>query len=78
MVNDFESNDLTETLKKQSYWPSYNNVYFPRFRDISHEEQKAETNGPALYSWNSSARALIFARDHSKVVNMTTMIAMMR
>ena len=78
MVTDFEHVDMTPTLISNTYWASYNNVYFPRFRDISGEEKMAQLKGPQLYSWQNSSRARIFARDHVKVVDMPTMINMMR
>ena len=74
MVTDFESQDMTPVLNSNSYWASYNNVYFPRFRDISGEEKLAQLRGPELYSWQNSSRARIFARDHVKVVDLPSMI----
>jgi hypothetical protein len=78
MVADFEYQDMTQTLNTNSYWASYNNIYFPRFRDLSGEEHMAQTKGPQLYSWQNSSRARIFARDHVKVVDLPSMIRMMR
>ena len=78
MVTDFEHVDMTATLISNTYWASYNNVYFPRFRDISGEEKMAQLKGPQLYSWQNSSRARIFARDHVQVVDMPTMVKMMR
>ena len=78
MVTDFLYEDMTPILNSNSYWASYNNVYFPHFRDISGEEKMAQSKGPQLYSWQNSSRARIFARDHVKVVDQPTMINMMR
>jgi len=78
MVTYYQSADMTETLKNNTYWASYNNVYFPDFRDISHEEKMVAEKGPELYSWKNSSRARIFERDHSKVVDLPTMVHMMR
>ena len=61
-----------------SYWASYNNIYFPNFRNISGEEARAKKRGPELYSWQNSSRARIFRRDQHKVVDLSTMIHMMR
>ncbi len=69
---------MTETLNKNSYWASYNNIYFPDFRNISGEEAQAKEKGPDLYSWQNSSRAKIFRRDHNKVIDLPTMIHMMR
>jgi hypothetical protein len=78
LVTEFEQQDITPILINNTYWASYNNVYFPRFRDLSGEEKKVAEMGPQLYSWANSSRAKIFARDHIKVVNLTTMMQMMR
>ena len=78
LVTDFQTQDMTPILNEASYWASYNNVYFPRFRKLSGEEDMVQKKGPQLYSWQNSSRANIFRRDHVKVVNMSTMIHMMR
>ena len=78
MTTYHESKDMTEILNNNSYWASYNNIYFPHFRDISGEEAMVREKGPALYSWQNSSRAKIFRRDHVKVVDLPTMIHMMR
>ena len=69
---------MTATLNGNSYWASYNNIYFPDFRNISGEEARAKKKGPELYSWYNSSRAQIFRRDHSHVADLSTMIQMMR
>jgi len=78
MTTYYDSADMTETLNNNSYWASYNNIYFPNFRNISGEEARAKKKGPELYSWQNSSRARIFRRDHHKVVDLPTMIHMMR
>ncbi|CAF3816372.1 unnamed protein product [Rotaria magnacalcarata] len=78
LVTNFLSQDMTDTLVNKTYWASYNNVYFPEFRKLSGEEALAQQKGPELYSWKNSSRAKIFERDHVTVVNLTTMIHMMR
>ena len=78
MIPYHESKDVTEILINNSYWASYNNIYFPNFRNISGEETLVKERGPALYSWQNSSRARIFRRDHGKVVDLPTMIHMMR
>lgn len=78
MVTYFETKDLTQILRDNTYWASYNNVYFPDFRTISHEEDMVQKKGPQLYSWQNSSRANIFRRDHVKVVDLKTMTSMMR
>jgi hypothetical protein len=74
----YESADMTETLNNNSYWASYNNIYFPDFRNISGEEEMVKKKGSELYSWQNSSRAKIFQRDHGKVLDLPTMIHMMR
>jgi hypothetical protein len=78
MVTYSKSQDMTNTLNNKTYWASYNNVYFPEFREISHEDQLVREKGPELYSWDKSSRARIFARDQHKVVDLPTMVHMMR
>ncbi|CAF4292919.1 unnamed protein product, partial [Adineta steineri] len=78
MTTYHESRDMTEILNKNSYWASYNNIYFPHFRNISGEEEMVKKKGPQLYSWQNSSRAKIFRRDHGKVIDLPTMIHMMR
>ena len=73
-----QSADMTATLNSNTYWASYNNIYFPDFRNISGEEARAKKKGPELYSWYNSSRAQIFRRDHSHVADLSTMIQMMR
>ena len=78
MTTYHESTDATEILNNNRYWASYNNIYFPNFRNISGEEALVDEKGPALYSWQNSSRAKIFRRDQNKVVDLPTMIHMMR
>ena len=78
MVTYYQSVDMTDTLIKDTYWASYNNVYFPDFRDISGEDKQVSAKGPELYSWANSSRAQIFRRDHHTVVDEDTMVHMMR
>ena len=78
MVTYYQSVDMTDRLNNRSYWASYNNIYFPDFRNISGEEEMVNKKGPELYSWQNSSRAKIFRRDHGKVVDLPTMIHMMR
>jgi hypothetical protein len=78
MVTYSQSADMTKTLIDDGYWASYNNVFFPDFRDISGEEAMVNQKGPELYSWKNSSRARIFQRNQTAVVSLTTMIQMMR
>ncbi len=78
MVTYSQSEDMTATLNNQSYWASYNNVYFENFRKISGEEERVNKLGPELYSWKNSSRARIFERDQGKVIDLPTMMHIMR
>lgn len=78
MVTYYQSTDMTDKLNQDTYWASYNNVYFPDFRVLSHEEDQVATKGPQLYSWANSSRANIFRRDHHNVTNLDSMVYMMR
>jgi len=69
--------DLTHVLQDQQYWPSYNAPYFP--------EVYNESGIPALvkkygdwFSYDKTPRAQIFRRDHTKVKDMGSMVALMR
>lgn len=78
MVTYYQSVDMTAKLVKDTYWASYNNVYFPDFRNISGEEDQVGKKGPQLYSWEHSSRANIFRRQHSNVTDLDSMFYMMR
>jgi len=78
MVTYSQSEDMTATLNNQSYWASYNNVYFENFRKISGEEERVNKLGPQLYSWKNSSRARIFERDQGTVIDLPTMMHIMR
>jgi hypothetical protein len=77
MITYYQSKDMTETLNNNSYWASYNNVYFPDFRNISGEADKEKVL-PELYSWQNSARAKIFQRDYRNVTDLPSMKRIMR
>jgi len=77
MITDFEWQDMTDTLIRDTYWASYNNVFFPRLRTLSKEEGMG-MEFPQLFSWNASSRAQIFHRDQGNVTDMHSMIRMMR
>ena len=78
MITYYQWMDMTPTLVNDRYWASYNNVYFPDFRNISGEENEVSKKGPQLYSWQHSSRANIFRRQHSNVTDKDSMIYMMR
>ena len=57
--------DMTSTLIQQSYWPSYNNPYFPDISEASGYADICQHKHEECY--NSCPRANIFKEYHSKV-----------
>ena len=72
-----ESADVTDVLQRQGYWASYNIPYFPRVYNLSgYAAQEAEQG--SFWSHDRYARATIFKRNHSDVVDTASMQRMMR
>jgi hypothetical protein len=69
--------DVTQVLREQGYWASYNVPYFEDIFKISGNEDMARTNG-SYFSYKSTARANIFRRDQSKVVDLKSLYKLMR
>ncbi|KAK5986744.1 Phospholipase B, partial [Trichostrongylus colubriformis] len=69
--------DLTHLLLRQTYWPSYNTPYFPKIFLWSESDRMVKKFGD-WYTYDKTPRALIFARDQGSVVDMHTMIKLMR
>lgn len=69
--------DKTEHLRQNSYWSSYNVAYYPYVYNISGTYDAYLKYGD-IFSYDKTARAMIFRRDQSKVVDMTTMMSIMR
>lgn len=69
--------DKTDVLRAQSYWPSYNLAYYPYVYNITGTYDAFEKYG-SFFSYDESPRASIFRRDQSKVVDLQSMINMMR
>jgi hypothetical protein len=69
--------DVTHVLKEQGYWASYNVPYFKDIYTTSGNEDIAQKNG-SYFSYNNTARAKIFRRDHSKVVDLKSLYSLMR
>ncbi|XP_060063840.1 putative phospholipase B-like 2 [Ylistrum balloti] len=72
-----EYNDMTSLLTKQAYWPSYNVPYFDEVFNRSGMPAMVEKFGD-WFTWDKTPRALIFGRDHHKVVDLDSMIKLMR
>ncbi|OWF46224.1 putative phospholipase B-like 2 [Mizuhopecten yessoensis] len=72
-----EYEDLTPLLMKQTYWPSYNVPYFDKVFNMSGMPDMVEKYGD-WFTWDKTPRALIFGRDHHRVVDLDSMIKLMR
>ena len=72
-----EARDMTDTLRGQSYWPSYNCPYFPSVFNLSGQPALVDKYGD-WFTYDRTPRALIFARDESKVKDLDSMIGLMR
>lgn len=68
-----ESKDMTDVLRAQSFWPSYNTPFFPSVFNLSGAPAMVEKYGD-WFSYDKTPRALIFKRDQSKVTDMDSMI----
>jgi len=63
--------DMTSWLIQYGYWASYNRPYFAEIYNISNQWALYYEYGEH-YSWNNTARAEIFRRNQSAVVNETS------
>eukprot|EP00042_Codosiga_hollandica_P042942 m.401136 g.401136 ORF g.401136 m.401136 type:complete len:559 (+) comp56440_c0_seq2:369-2045(+) len=71
------SNDLSDLLQTQGYYGSYNAAYDPVIRNVSGSDADEAKFGP-WFSYNATARALIFARGYQNVTSMEGMEWIMR
>ncbi|KAF8563287.1 hypothetical protein P879_10488, partial [Paragonimus westermani] len=69
--------DVTDVLKRQTYWASYNLPYFPLIYNASGVPGKVAKYGD-WYDYEKTARAQMFRRDHSSVKDLATMHKLMR
>ncbi len=72
-----ESDDVTHVLRQQGYWPSYNVPYFKFIYDLSEYNVEFKKFGD-FYSYNKTARANIFRRDHNNVIDLPSLYRLMR
>ncbi|XP_078362141.1 putative phospholipase B-like 2 [Oculina patagonica] len=72
-----EAADMSVFLQENTYWPSYNVPYFPYIFNMSGDMASYEKYG-SWFSYNGAPRAQIFKRDHNKVVDMDSMMKLMR
>lgn len=71
------SEDVTHVLRAQHYWPSYNVPYFKQIYDMSDYGSQAIKYGD-FYTYNRTARALIFRRDQRNATNLSSLYHLMR
>ncbi|XP_054925794.1 putative phospholipase B-like 2 isoform X2 [Dermacentor andersoni] len=69
--------DVTQTLRDQTYWASYNVPAFEYIYNISGWWRLVEKYGD-WFTYDKTPRALMFLRDHIKVRDMDSMIKLMR
>lgn len=69
--------DVTKVLMSQSYWASYNIPYFPKIFNDSGQPAMVKKYGD-WFTHDKNPRARIFARDHKKIVDMDSLIKLMR
>ena len=69
--------DVTDVLRKQSYWGSYNIPYFSEIYKKAKYQSQVNQYGN-WFSYDKTPRALIFRRDHHKVVDIYSLGTLMR
>ena len=69
--------DVTAVLSRQSYFPSYNIPYFASIFNVTGCQQQVQQYGD-WFSYDKAPRALMFARDHSGIVDIAGMQRIMR
>ncbi|CAJ1386147.1 unnamed protein product [Effrenium voratum] len=69
--------DLTEVLRAQGFWVSYNSPFFPEIRVISGADDMEKRFGDA-YSYTRNPRAKIFARDVRNATDMARVQRLLR
>ncbi|XP_054157443.1 putative phospholipase B-like 2 [Oppia nitens] len=72
-----ESGDVTHVLRQQNYWPSYNVPYFKGVYDLSDYTSQVTKYGD-FFTYNKTARALIFRRNAKQVTDMSSLYRLMR
>lgn len=69
--------DMSVYLQENTYWASYNLPYFPYIFNMSGARANYEKFG-SWFSYEGAPRAQMFKRDHGKVVDMDSMMKLMR
>jgi hypothetical protein len=73
----FDYRDVTNVLRNQTYWPSYNVPYFTFIFNMSGAPAEVAKYGD-WFTYDKTPRALIFKRDHTLVKDLDSMIKLMR
>ncbi|CAB3977828.1 Hypothetical predicted protein [Paramuricea clavata] len=69
--------DLSLYLKQNGYWASYNIPFFEAISTVSDQDSMVKKYG-SWFDYNLAPRAQIFKRDQSKVVDLDSMMKLMR
>ena len=69
--------DMTHVLGKQTYWSSYNIPYFHHINKMSNYTELVDKYGE-WFDYNKTPRALIFHRNHTKVVDISTLMQLVQ
>mmetsp|Transcript_39884 Transcript_39884/g.93584 ORF Transcript_39884/g.93584 Transcript_39884/m.93584 type:complete len:429 (+) Transcript_39884:316-1602(+) len=77
MPGVIESADMTEWLTDHGHWVSYNRPFFPKIFNVSGQREMVAKYGPH-YSWNETARAVLFRHLIPQVVSEETLQRIMR
>lgn len=72
-----EAADLTNELKRESYFPSYNIPYFPAVFNLSGGNERVNTYGD-WFGYRTNPRARIFKQRQAKIKNLRGMYETMR
>lgn len=77
---EIHSEDLTETLKNDLYWPSFNCAYFKSIRERSGYEEQIKKDQELINTLDheKAARAQILKRDQEKVVDVDSFKKLLR
>ncbi|GIY08069.1 putative phospholipase B-like 2 [Caerostris extrusa] len=71
------SEDATDILRKQTYWPSYNIAYFKDIFNMSGAQANVQKFGN-FFTYDKAPRALIFKREQGKIQDIPSMMKLMR
>ncbi|CAK1547522.1 unnamed protein product [Leptosia nina] len=72
-----EAADLTDELKRTTYFPSYNIPYFPRMFNLSGGNERIATFGE-WFGYHTNPRAKIFRNKQSAITSLSDMFRTMR